>query len=89
MNGVPDAVTFWHGPSSWLYTCPLGNGQFEVTTMTSEPDLQYEKVSWGQDATVEENAKHFKVGFWNILQCNTNKCGLGLFSYRESSCGDP
>ncbi|TVY51379.1 Salicylate hydroxylase [Lachnellula cervina] len=60
VNGVPDAVTFWHGPSSWLYTCPLGNGQFEVTTMTSEPDLQYEKVSWGQDATVEENAKHFK-----------------------------
>ncbi|TVY20503.1 Salicylate hydroxylase [Lachnellula arida] len=60
VDGVPDAVTFWHGPNSWLYTCPLGNGQFEVTTMTSEPDLQYEKVSWGQVATVEENARHFR-----------------------------
>ncbi|TVY93395.1 Salicylate hydroxylase [Lachnellula willkommii] len=60
VGGVPDAVTFWHGPNSWLYTCPLGNGQFEVTTMTSEPDLQYDKVSWGQVATVEENARHFR-----------------------------
>lgn len=61
--GVPDAVTFWHGPNSWLYTCPLGDNKFEITTNTPEPASEKERVSWGQDATVEENARHFEVCF--------------------------
>ncbi|RDW74951.1 hypothetical protein BP6252_06093 [Coleophoma cylindrospora] len=60
VEGVPDAVTFWHGPSCWMYTCNLGDGKFEITTNTSEPSNEKEKVSWGQEATVEDNAKHFK-----------------------------
>jgi salicylate hydroxylase len=59
--GVPDAVTFWHGPDAWLYTCGLGDGKFEITTNTREPASAKEKVSWGQDATIEDNAKHFEV----------------------------
>lgn len=61
IDGVPDAVTFWHGPNSWLYTCPLGDGKFEITTMTPEPASEKEKASWGQDATIEENLRHFQV----------------------------
>jgi salicylate hydroxylase len=60
---VPDAVTFWHGPNSWLYTCALGDNKFEITTNTPEPASEKERVSWGQDATVEENARHFEVCF--------------------------
>jgi salicylate hydroxylase len=59
--GVPDAVTFWHGPDSWPYACGLGDNKFEITTSTLEPASEKEKVSWGQDATVEDNARHFKV----------------------------
>lgn len=35
--GVPDAVTFWHGPESWLYTCNLGDPKFDITTLAQEP----------------------------------------------------
>ncbi|RDL35181.1 Uncharacterized protein BP5553_07112 [Venustampulla echinocandica] len=41
--GVPDAVTFWHGPHAWLYTCSLGDGKFEITTNTREPASLKEK----------------------------------------------
>ncbi len=61
VEGVPDAVTFWHGPHSWLYTCCLGDNKFEITTNTPEPANQKENVTWGQDAYVKENAKHFEV----------------------------
>ncbi|KAK4543550.1 hypothetical protein LTR36_005445 [Oleoguttula mirabilis] len=57
---VPDAVTFWHGPNSWLYTCPLGDNKFEITTITREPAALKEKVSWGLDADLEDNARHFE-----------------------------
>ncbi|KAF8854899.1 hypothetical protein BDZ45DRAFT_706354 [Acephala macrosclerotiorum] len=50
IDGVPDA----------LYTCPLGDGKFEITTMTPELTSEKEKVSWGQDATIEENLRHFE-----------------------------
>jgi salicylate hydroxylase len=66
--GVPESVTFWHGPQGWLYTCPLGNSKFEITTMTREPDNNAEKVSWGQDATIEQNLKHFEVWF-SLTRC--------------------
>jgi salicylate hydroxylase len=61
VEGVPDAVTFWHGPRSWLYTCWLGANKFEITTNTPEPANQKEKVNWGQEATVKQNAQHFEV----------------------------
>jgi salicylate hydroxylase len=63
VGDVPDAVTFWHGPNSWLYTCALSDNKFEITTNTPEPLSENERVGWGKDATVEENARHFEVCF--------------------------
>ncbi|KAH8699121.1 salicylate hydroxylase [Talaromyces proteolyticus] len=57
---IPDAVTFWHGPNSWLYTCGLGSGKYELTSMGREPEKDADKVSWGQDATVEQHTQHFQ-----------------------------
>ncbi|KAE9369815.1 putative monooxygenase [Stipitochalara longipes BDJ] len=60
--GVPDAVTFWHGSHSWLYTCALGANKYEVTAMTRDlaEQSEKEKVSWGQDATTPQMADNFK-----------------------------
>ncbi|KAF7520569.1 hypothetical protein PCG10_009059 [Penicillium crustosum] len=56
----PDAVTFWHGPKDWVYTCNLNNNIYEVTTM-AEVSGEIAKVSWGEDATLEEFRKPYKV----------------------------
>lgn len=58
---VPNAVTFWQGPHSWLYTCPLGSNTYEITTMVTEPDPRESQVSWGQDATVDQVTPYFEV----------------------------
>ncbi|CAI7674845.1 unnamed protein product [Penicillium discolor] len=55
----PDAVTFWHGPKDWVYTCNLNNNIYEVTTM-AEVSGEIAKVSWGEDATLEELRKPYK-----------------------------
>lgn len=60
---VPDAVTFWHGPNSWLYTCRLGDNTYEITTMVTEPREGESQVSWGQDASVDQVTPHFEVRF--------------------------
>ncbi|KAE8166062.1 monooxygenase [Aspergillus tamarii] len=49
----PDAVTFWHGPTRWVYTCNLNRGIYEVTARTDIPETG-ETVSWGQDARPDE-----------------------------------
>ncbi|KAE8420689.1 monooxygenase [Aspergillus pseudocaelatus] len=49
----PDAVTFWHGPTRWVYTCNLNRGIYEVTARTDLPETS-ETVSWGQDASPDE-----------------------------------
>ncbi|KAF7594634.1 hypothetical protein BBP40_008724 [Aspergillus hancockii] len=49
----PDAVTFWHGPTRWVYTCNLNNGIYEVTARTDLPETS-ETVSWGEDASPDE-----------------------------------
>ncbi|OGM48972.1 hypothetical protein ABOM_003137 [Aspergillus bombycis] len=49
----PDAVTFWHGPTRWVYTCNLNKGIYEVTARTDLPETR-ETVSWGQDASPDE-----------------------------------
>ncbi|KAJ9150926.1 Salicylate hydroxylase [Pleurostoma richardsiae] len=59
INGMPEAVIFWHGPGGkWVYTCPLGGNDFEVTAKIREP-LSDERASWGRDASVQ----HFVDGF--------------------------
>ncbi|KAJ5895276.1 hypothetical protein N7495_006967 [Penicillium taxi] len=55
----PDAVTFWHGPQDWVYTCNLNNNIYEVTTMAAVPG-EISKVSWGEEAALEEFRKPYK-----------------------------
>lgn len=58
---VPNAVTFWHGPKAWLYTCPLGDNTYEITAMVTEPDERESEVSWGKPASFEQIVPHFEV----------------------------
>ncbi|KIW10691.1 hypothetical protein PV08_11655 [Exophiala spinifera] len=64
MASIPDvprdAVTFWHGPHAWLYTCPLGDNVYEITTMVTEHDESESQVSWGQEASFDQVTPHFK-----------------------------
>ncbi|KAL4754974.1 hypothetical protein BDW72DRAFT_164783 [Aspergillus terricola var. indicus] len=46
INGFPDAVTFWHGPKDWVYTCNLRHGLYELTCMAGVPEP--ENSSWGE-----------------------------------------
>ncbi|KAL6230785.1 hypothetical protein BDW75DRAFT_234150 [Aspergillus navahoensis] len=46
INGFPDAVTFWHGPSNWVYTCNLRHGLYELTCMAEVPEP--ENKGWGE-----------------------------------------
>ncbi|KAL4786124.1 hypothetical protein BJX76DRAFT_143639 [Aspergillus varians] len=57
--GFPDAVTFWHGPREWVYTCNLRHGLYELTCMAGVPD-NGERVSWGEKAGDEEFRRPWK-----------------------------
>ncbi|KAJ4197126.1 hypothetical protein NW767_009018 [Fusarium falciforme] len=64
INGVPNAVTFWHGTDGkWVYTCPLGGDDFEITTKISEADFEG-RSSWGKEASV----RHFVDSFTEFVQ---------------------
>ncbi|KAJ5209837.1 hypothetical protein N7449_004216 [Penicillium cf. viridicatum] len=63
----PDAVTFWHGPKDWVYTCNLNNNIYEVTTM-AEVSGEVAKVSWGEDATLEELRKPYKAVLYEVKE---------------------
>lgn len=56
----PDAVTFWHGPSDWVYTCNLNGGVYEITVNADESE-EVARVSWGEKATLEEFRRPWKV----------------------------
>lgn len=56
----PDAVTFWHGPTDWVYTCNLNGGNYEITVNAVEP-TDASRVSWGEKATLEEFRRPWKV----------------------------
>ncbi|KAJ4313542.1 hypothetical protein N0V84_009360 [Fusarium piperis] len=59
INGVPNAVTFWHGTDGkWVYTCPLGGDDFEITTKISEADFEG-RSSWGKEASVHQFVDSF------------------------------
>ncbi|KAM0425549.1 hypothetical protein ACHAPT_009341 [Fusarium lateritium] len=64
INGVPNAVTFWHGTDGkWVYTCPLGGDDFEITAKISEADFEG-RSSWGKEASV----RHFVDSFAEFVQ---------------------
>ncbi|EED17187.1 monoxygenase, putative [Talaromyces stipitatus ATCC 10500] len=67
----PDAVTFWHGPSDWVYTCNLNGGIYEITVNANE-SADVARVSWGEQATLEEFRRPWKE-FAPIIQEVLNK----------------
>ncbi|KAL4809464.1 FAD/NAD(P)-binding domain-containing protein [Aspergillus unguis] len=60
ISGFPDAVTFWHGPRDWVYTCNLKHGLYELTCMAGVPDNAEGRVSWGERASREEFMRPWK-----------------------------
>ncbi|CAK39155.1 FAD/NAD(P)-binding domain-containing protein [Aspergillus niger] len=57
--GIPDSVTFWHGPADRLYTCNLKNNVYEIAARVPQT-AETAPVSWGQDASVEEFSWRYK-----------------------------
>ncbi|CEN62809.1 hypothetical protein ASPCAL09438 [Aspergillus calidoustus] len=57
--GFPDAVTFWHGPRDWVYTCNLRHGVYELTCNADVPN-DGGRVSWGEEASLEEFRRPWK-----------------------------
>ena len=49
INGIPFAPVFWfHVNGLYVFTCPLGNDDFEVTARIRRPRDGQDQVSWGQ-----------------------------------------
>ncbi|OTA95500.1 hypothetical protein M434DRAFT_202701 [Hypoxylon sp. CO27-5] len=49
IDGIPWAPIFWkHTSGLYVYTCPLGDDDFEVTARILRPKEGQEPVSWGQ-----------------------------------------
>lgn len=49
ISGIPRSPVFWkHISGLYVYTCPLGDDDFEVTTRLRRPQEGREPVSWGQ-----------------------------------------
>ncbi|KFA80163.1 hypothetical protein S40288_08424 [Stachybotrys chartarum IBT 40288] len=49
IDGIPWAPVFWkHVSGLYVYTCPLGNDDFEVTARIRRPQEHLEPTSWGQ-----------------------------------------
>lgn len=49
IEGIPWAPTFWKYTSGlYVYTCPLGDDDFEVTARILRPRGEVEPVSWGR-----------------------------------------
>ena len=48
IKGIPWAPSFWkHISGLYVYTCPLGHDDFEVTARIRRPQQEQEPVSWG------------------------------------------
>ncbi|KAK1496462.1 hypothetical protein CCUS01_02809 [Colletotrichum cuscutae] len=49
IKGIPWAATFWkHTSGLYVFTCPLGDDDFEVTARILRPKGEEEPVSWGR-----------------------------------------
>ncbi|KAI3542638.1 hypothetical protein CSPX01_06843 [Colletotrichum filicis] len=49
IKGIPWAATFWkHASGLYVFTCPLGDDDFEVTARILRPKGEVEPVSWGR-----------------------------------------
>lgn len=64
INGLPRDVIFWHGINGkWVYTCPLGGDDWEITCAIKEPGGE-QRTSWGKPAGVQ----HFVASFSEFCQ---------------------
>lgn len=64
INGLPRDVIFWHGTNGkWVYTCPLGGNDWEITCSIKEPGGE-QRTSWGKPASVQ----HFLDSFSEFCQ---------------------
>lgn len=49
IDGIPNAPVFWNNlGGKYVFTCPLGGSDFEVTARIRRPAEGQEQVSWGQ-----------------------------------------
>lgn len=64
INGLHRDVIFWHGTDGkWVYTCPLGGDDWEITCAIKEPGGE-QRTSWGKPASVQ----HFLDSFFEFCQ---------------------
>lgn len=78
--GIPDSVTFWHGPADRLYTCNLNNNVYEIAARVPQT-ADTAPVSWGQDASVEEFSWRYKVATHSIRHTFLLTTWIGLLPY--------
>jgi salicylate hydroxylase len=55
IKGIPLAPVFWKSVSGlYVYTCPLGNDDFEVTARIRRQKGKEDQVSWGKRCSLED-----------------------------------
>lgn len=55
INGIPWAPVFWkHASGLYVYTCPLGDDEFEVTARIRQSKALEDQVSWGKSFDLEK-----------------------------------
>lgn len=60
IEGIPPCATFWHTPTTHVYTNYLPGGLFEIATRALEGEEFGSKVQYGQVATREQVVPHYK-----------------------------
>ncbi|KAB5531461.1 hypothetical protein GE09DRAFT_1041077 [Coniochaeta sp. 2T2.1] len=81
INGLPPAVIFWHGTeANWVYTCPLGGNDFEITVRIKEP-AGVDRFSWGREASVQHLIDTFADFCPPIQQLHGLVTNLQQFDY--------
>jgi salicylate hydroxylase len=60
IEGIPNAPVFWKSVSGlYVYTCPLGNDDFEVTARIRRHKTQEDQVSWGKRCSLRDLLPEF------------------------------
>lgn len=86
ITGIPWAPVFWkHTSGLYVYTCPLGDGDFEVTARILRPMGEQEPVSWGQPFDLhtvlhEYDDFCFPIRQILLLACRGKTQAFALFS---------
>ncbi|KAJ5715554.1 Monooxygenase FAD-binding [Penicillium malachiteum] len=96
ISGIPSAPVFWKSTSGlYVYTCPLGDDNFEVTARIRRPKPDQDAVSWGRPFDLNDLLLEFDdfcvprntricITFWPSLEsivCNGNTAFVGDASH--------